>query len=166
MEVRRLLVGFSEQSKTRLTFLSPRSSKPLARTPTLITPFRALGNEQSTTATIRLEIPLSQRVFLPQESHVTTSVFLWTRESNLGVSGSQHNLTPPPSPGAPTALCQLFCLFIVTTHTYSEIQSISDPAHTCGTRRGHSSAALHTCEQHHLNVPWVVIAMQLEVGTK
>lgn len=127
MEVRRLLVGFSEQSRTRLTFLSPRSSKPLARTPTLITPFRALGNEQSTTAAIRREIPLSKRLSFPG----TASVFLWTRESNLGVSGSLHNLTPPPSPGAPTALCQLFHLFIVTTHTYSEIQSIS--VHTCGT---------------------------------
>lgn len=42
MRERRSLVGFSEQSRTRLTFLSPRSSKPLARTPTLITPFRAL----------------------------------------------------------------------------------------------------------------------------
>lgn len=42
MQVRRPFVGFSEQSRTRLTFLSPRSSKPFARTPTLITPFRAL----------------------------------------------------------------------------------------------------------------------------
>lgn len=46
MRVRRLLVGFSEQSSTRFTFLSPRSSKPLARTPTLITPFRALRQPQ------------------------------------------------------------------------------------------------------------------------
>lgn len=45
MRVRRLLVGFSEQSRTRLTFLSPRSSRPLARTPTLITPFRALDSD-------------------------------------------------------------------------------------------------------------------------
>lgn len=44
MHVRRLLVGFSEQRRTRLTFLSPRRSKPLARTPTLITPFRTLGS--------------------------------------------------------------------------------------------------------------------------
>lgn len=47
MRVRRSLVGFSEQSKTRFTFLSPRSSKPLARTPTLITPFSILRVTQN-----------------------------------------------------------------------------------------------------------------------
>lgn len=46
MRVRRDLVGFSEQSRTRLTFLSPRSSRPLARTPTLITPFSALQSQE------------------------------------------------------------------------------------------------------------------------
>lgn len=161
MEVRRLLVGFSEQSRTRLTFLSPRSSKPLARTPTLITPFRALGNEHNSNY---YTWNPSRRVFLPQESHVPTSAVLWTRESDLGVSGSQH-LHPLP-PQEHRLHCVSRSAFLLSLHTRTETQSISDPAHTCGTRRGHSSAALHTCEQHRLNVPWVVIATQQEVGTK
>lgn len=39
----RVRVGFSEHSNTRWTLRSPCSSKPLASTPTRITPLRALG---------------------------------------------------------------------------------------------------------------------------
>lgn len=42
-----VLVGFSEHKTTRLTLRSPWSNRPLARTPTLITPFRTLGTADS-----------------------------------------------------------------------------------------------------------------------
>lgn len=56
MRLNNVLEGFSAHNKTRLTFLSPRRSKPLANTPTRKTPFKALYQNE---AVVRYFKPLS-----------------------------------------------------------------------------------------------------------
>ena len=66
--------GFSEHSKTRLTFLSPQRSNPFTNTPTLETPFKALSLPPSFLSSPSLLLLFSCSVKLSETSFKARSV--------------------------------------------------------------------------------------------